>query len=1074
MIANAEAIKSAVGIEDVLTNLGYTLNSRQRCACPVHGGDDRNFSVKGGVGTCWSQCGGKTWDAIGLIQEVKGFTYPEALEYLASLGGLNIEYAGGANRKEIIERSKAESEQRESIVALNERALKAYCAGREIQMAATYSFDEREWSGEAVSAFRICETPDDNLLVKVAEAEQWNMALAEEAGLIRTSKEGGTLYDFFRNRILFPFLDHNGKLVGFTGRKRKGDTYEGSPKYKNSPETIAFRKERFLYGLWQNRRGIREEGALVVEGMADVVTLYQYGLRNVVGTGGTALTAGQLQLLKRYTHDLTLLFDGDKAGREATVRAVDLAIEQGFRVKVCLFDQPPANFGDSKYDPDNFMRAYGAGSLEALLESSSEDGLIWRVMQNYSSSDIFQKEAAIQLAARMISMLDNDMLQDFYIRELTDRKRMGKDAGTHLKEGVKREQEKRLQEANRPKLSAAQQADIIKYGVYENNNQYFVSGTTDAEGFPISNFIISPIMLVVGSQRSARLVEIRNVHGHKFAAQIDTDNFIEMSQFKKEVERRGNYLFWEGARAEHYTKIKRKVYDSMTTCFPISTLGYHKEGFWAWSNGIIADGNFQPIDEYGVVTYAENRYWLPAFSKINQDVLSDDDEGGYEDQKGFVYVDEHEAPTFQAWTRQMARVHGGNGMVAVAWFLAAIFRDVIYEKFQFFPHLNLFGPPQSGKSYLAWSIAYLFGKPSQPFHLVHGTDVAFFRTLAARRNAVAWFDEYSNQVHFKRVEALKAAYDGAGRPKGVPTADNRMTTTKVNSACIISGQQQPTQDVALFTRCISLNFRGNATDAEEDKAERRRRGEALKAIEATGCLSQLTSKLMKYRDIIERDFDLQFDSVRAELVQHLSASKVQLEDRILKNYAIPITVTNILMKYEDFGFKLAELLDFALQNMMQQAESITNQDELAVWWNQFEFLIDDGQLRHDQDLLVQDVTAITVKDEKPGSTSTTTIDFGGETKKVLFLNFSRTYGLYAERVRKEGGAMVLNREAIKYYLKISPAFIGQVRAKKFGGQAKSAYAFELDKLPFDLPLSVLENGPAPAGGGEDDADDMPF
>jgi DNA primase len=1051
MIANTAQIKGALGMAEVVRLLGHEPNRHGRCACPVHGGKDANFGIKGDVGTCFSQCA-RSWDTVGLVMEVKNLTFPEALEWIASHAGVSVEYADNANREEIMKRSQEEKEANERLYQANEAVLREWKAGKEYAASERYELAGREWKGETIQKFHLCITTDANFLADLAERGILPAQELALLGLVKQSQRAGTNYDFLRARLIFPYLNHLGKIAGFSGRKLPSDTNTETPKYKNSSESPVFQKRRLLYGFWQARRAIIEqEMAIVVEGMADVVTAHDYEICNVVATGGTSLAKEQVQLLKRHTRNVLFFFDGDDAGQKAALAAVEESIAAEMRPKVCFFPEPlEVEGGIKRYDPDNFLRMHGKDAFLALMESSAVDGLIWRAMEEWDKSDIFRQHAAVKVAAGMIASIPDEMIRDFYVREFSKPEYFGKSHKGNLEEAIKEEINRRLAENNKPKLTNEQHADVVKYGLYVKNNQYWKTSGVDSEGSPITNFAIRPVMLVVGSAKSVRLVEITNVYGHKFTANIDSDAFVEMSALKKEVERRGNYLFLETATVQDFIKIKRKLYDEMRTCFPITTMGWHKLGFWAWANGIsTVDGQFMSIDEHGVVNWGEHKFFLPAFAQVNEEILADDQDNSYEDQKNFQYIEDAPEMSFFKWSTMMRSVHGENGIIAMAFYMAAMYRDIIYSKFEFFPHLNLFGPPGTGKSFLGWSMSYLFGKARRPFNLHDGTDVGFFRRMAQCRNGLAWYDEYSNAIHPRRAQGLKNAYDGAGREKGVASTDNRTITTQVNSALIISGQDQPTQDIALFTRCISLNFRDTMRGEDAE-----RRATELRTLEQAGIGSKLTSELLKYRKEVEENFDFFYDDARRELANLVKDREVL--DRLVNNYAIPLAVTFLLSQKITLGFKLSDLVDALYKNLLMQSESISKEDDLAIFWDIFQYYHEKGDLKHNHDFIVQEATSITIKNPLGKNTDTQEQQFE-EKKKVFFLRFTKMYRYYNEQMKKEGRNNVLGQEAVKYYLRGHPGYLGELRAKKFNGNTHPCYAFDMARISFDLPLSIFSD-----------------
>ena len=1045
MIANIDEIKASMTMEELLTVLGYEIGRRGRSKCPVHGGNDKNFSAKDQHGTCFSQCGGKTWSVTDLVMEVKGLEFPEAIEWIASQSNVQVKYTSG-DRQEVVEAAKKERELKAVLYDVNESVLQLYQGETEITLTQKYDFDGRTWSGETVKAFGLVQSPNDNVLVKTKHGI--NREHLTELGLIKHSEKNDAWYDFLRGRILFPIYTHQGRVAGFSGRKLS-NAHKDSAKYKNSQESLVYRKRDMLYGLWQNRRTIQQDGAILFEGMADVVTAYDYGVRNTVASGGTAITSGQMRLLKRFTNKLTILLDGDEAGYKAAKTAVDEAIVAGFRTQVYFFDEPDEEAqaqGIKRYDPDNFLRKHNKRGFEMALEAGAQDGLVWRVMEEWDDNDIYDQRKAVGLAARLISMLEDDMVKDYYKRALLDKSNFGKVNKNALEDAIDSETKKRLVDANKPDLSAQQQGDIKKYGVYIRNNQYWVSGNDESEGYPVSNFCVRPVMLVVGSAKSERRVEISNIYKAKFTTNIDSDSFVELSAFRKAIERRGNFLFLETFHPNDFVKIKRKLYDEMKVCYPITTLGRHaKKDFYAFCNGIVVGDAFHEATPNGIVNYQDAKFFLPGMANNDDEMLSDDEDNSYEAEQHFIYVNEVKAPSFTEWSTKMVDIHGDKGMMGVAWYLAALFRDLIYGRNDCFPHLNGFGPPGCGKSFLAWSISYMFGKARRPYNLTDGTNVGFFRRMAQVRNGVAWFDEYSNDIDFKRAQGLKNAYDGAGREKGVASTDNRTVTTKVNSGLIITGQQMMVQDIAMYTRCITLSF------PQIDRTpEQLTKGDELMALQKTGCLSQITAHLQQYRNAIDEDFDQVYHDVRGQLKGMVEGKDVL--DRLVNNYAVALAAAYVIDQREKLGFEFGALLEFSLQNLLWQSQSIGEEDDLAVWWNVVHYYIAKYELRHNEDIIVQELRSLKVRDPQGKERDTMDVSFEQD-QKVLFLTLTKAFPFYKEQTRKEGRKNSLNKEAIKYYLQGSPAYIGEVRAKKFNGSAKRCMVFDLDRLNFDLELS---------------------
>ena len=1058
MIINAEKILESASIRDILQYEGVVVKGN-KCACPVHQGKGLNFSIKitkdGEFGACWSQCGGKVWDSVGLIMELHPeLTYPDALVKVADICKLRVEYDNSKGFDK--EKYKIEKQEKTKMTELIQSVNDFYWQADSLRNGAIYDLDGRIYDVETITEFGVFFSGEGNVIHPSASEKQWNIAQLIKIGVLKSGEKG--IWDVFQNRFVFPIHNDSGVLCGFGGRKAKSNTYEKAPKYVNSVESLIYNKSEVLYGLFQNKKHIKDAGfAFLLEGYTDVVTMFDYGIKNSVASCGTSLTKEQAKLLSRYTDRVVILRDADEAGLKASRRDIEILIESGLHVDIFILPN-----GD---DPDSFLRKYNQNvPFESLIQQTInesinpskskeyskwifdliskfeiQNAIIWRVLEEYSDTNLFQKEKATQIASSLLSRVESKSLQEEVCIQLSKKTKIDKKI---LKDLIKEKSEAKLEKKKDSKLTTEQQQDVSEYGLYIEQNQYFASQDVGSSGWAISNFCIRPIMLVVGAEKSARLVEVTNADGNSFIAAIDSDDFVELTAFKKELARRGNFLYT--GKPETFIRIQAKIYKETQNCFQLNTLGWNNAGFWTWGNGISVDGVFKPIDEYGVVEFNKNKYFLPAFSKIQTG--SEDEENKFEDEKEFIYVG-GKTLGFTEWTQKFVEVHGDNGMMGAAWYCASIFRTIIYNKFNYYPHLNLFGPPGAGKSFMAWSLMAMFGKPKVPFHLVQGTDVGFSRGLAKKRDAITWFDEYSNDVPFKRIEALKAAYDGVGREKGNLTDPNGVTRTKVKAASIISGQQQPTQDVALFKRCISLNFPRFEKSDVRDKI-----GRDLRDIEQEHRLGQITSLLQSFRPQVETDFARTFDEVRNEVSPMLPKDGM-IEDRILNNHLIPLAIVKVLSKHVNFSFSYETLRSWIINNVTEQSHAINNEDELSIWWKMLQYLTEINLLKHYEDFMVQELDYVNIS-KKDKSSECVRFD---KRRTVIFLRFEKAHPLYLEYHKRQYSKNALPESSLKYYLRGCDGFIGEVRAKKFGAnQTKYCWAFDVDLIGLNIPISVLQ------------------
>lgn len=1065
MIKNATDIREAANREIVaiLQESGLQLDrkgSTYTACCPFHNEKTPSFTVYPQTGTYKCFGCGEGGDAISYLIDQEGLTFPEALERAAGIVQMTIEYDAKGNYNERRQQEQEYKKRKEALSVQAEKVLQAWqeyglpetdftyaCRMPDREQEPFVSFAGRQYPMSIIREWGLAYAPAHNLIREKAAADKWPVVLLQELHIV-VSKGNEDLYDYFRDRFIFPIYNHRKQLVGFGGRKSPNSS--NPAKYINSKDSLLYDKKNELYGIHKARRHVvKANEAIIVEGYTDVIAMHYHGFENTVSCCGTSFTLEQAQLIRRFAKTITLVKDGDRAGQDSMKRDVDIALKANLIPRVV---QLPAG-----EDPDSLLGRVGGAAFSEYIKANNQDGIVWRVMQEWSKDDTFQQIEAVKYAAQLLLMLPNDVVREAYIKKLTDKKAMGpvtKELRTALDE-----QETAAHRQGRSKLTADQEQDILKYGIFEKNNCYYAC--SDTEGINaqrISNFTIDPVMLIISRQESRRLVKIHNQFGQAFVADVESKVFSNFRMFSDFVEGMGNFLFLEGAKPAHHIKIKRKVYKAMPECYPIYTMGYHKEGFWTWSNGLIdQQGQFLRTDENGLVEFQGTRYFLKAHSNIELDVKSDDDENTNEDQKNFAYVAEPPTIDFTEWSARLRQVHSKNGMVAVAWMCAAFYRDLIYPKVNCFPHLFGFGPPRSGKSYTAWSLQYLFGaKPKGPTHFVQATDAAFFRSFSWLRNGVTWIDEYGNEGSFERVESLKMAYDGTGREKARGGYGHDITRTPINSAVMITGQQQPTQDIALMTRCILLSYPKRQFSREEEE-----NADELREIEQTGILTQLTSNMMRYRELIDKNFAIFVDKKKAIFRSTIQSVGVKVDSRLLLNYSIILGVADILASKANikFGFSLQELEEYCLELLVSQCDAIDNQDETAIFWNIVAYLVSKQIIQHDTDIIVEPKIKERFRDEADrSSTKEKREEIWDQERVLVYLSMTKVHQEYVERHQRTRNKPGLDIKALLYYLKGSDAYVGEKRGKKFNGRTRKCLVFDRDLLPVELLLTAEEKG----------------
>ena len=350
---------------------------------------------------------GKGGNAIAFLMEHEHFTYPEAIRYLAKKYHIEIE------ENEQSTEEKAQADERESLYIVSEYAQQYIQdtlfnteAGKAIGM--TY-FKERGFTEETIQKFRLGFSPDEwTAFTDTALAKGYQLEFLEKTGL--TIVNGDRKFDRFKGRVMFPIHSMSGRVLGFGGRILTNDKKQA--KYLNSPESEIYHKSKVLYGIFFAKQAIaKADNCYLVEGYTDVIQMHQKGIENVVASSGTALTQDQIRLIHRLTPNITVLYDGDAAGLRASIRGVDLILEQGMNVKVCTFPD-----GD---DPDSFARKTAYEDLVLYLENNATDFIRFKasLLMQEAQNDPIKKAETIRDMVESISKIPDLIKREVYVRE---------------------------------------------------------------------------------------------------------------------------------------------------------------------------------------------------------------------------------------------------------------------------------------------------------------------------------------------------------------------------------------------------------------------------------------------------------------------------------------------------------------------------------------------------------------------------------------------------------------------------------------------------------------------------------
>ncbi len=412
--ATIDKIMDATNIVDVVGEF-VTLRKagvNYKGLCPFHDDTTPSFMVSPSKQICKCFACGEGGTAINFLMKHEQITYPEALRWLAKKYNIEIQ------EKELTDEEKREQSDRESMFIVNEWAQKYFQDMLKndpdgIAIGKQY-FRSRGIRDDIIEKFGLgYALQKRDALALAAQKAGYQVEFLLKTGLCIDGEKG--IHDRYAGRVIFPWLNVSGKVVAFGGRLLDSRTKGVQQKYVNSPDSEIYHKERELYGLYQAKKAIaKEDCVFMVEGYTDVIAMHQCGLENVVANSGTALSIHQIKLLRRFTQNITLLYDGDEAGIHAAMRGTDMLLEEGMNIKVLLLPD-----GD---DPDSFSRKHSVQEFKEYIEQNQTDFITFKAKVTVEGiTDPVKRSEAISGILKSISVISDKMLRDEYVRILSQR-----------------------------------------------------------------------------------------------------------------------------------------------------------------------------------------------------------------------------------------------------------------------------------------------------------------------------------------------------------------------------------------------------------------------------------------------------------------------------------------------------------------------------------------------------------------------------------------------------------------------------------------------------------------------------
>jgi DNA primase len=1050
---------------------------KHEACCPFHNESTPSFHVSPTkqIFKCFG-CGA-AGDGIGFVMQLQKLTFIEAVKEIAGFNNIALEYQQMSPEAQ----AKAEEEQRnrEAVQIVLQYAL-SYFAGTPLPERWA---ETRKLKQPIMSAFQLgyAENRRDGFY-QDALKQHHSAEVLVRAGLVREVEKEGVkhYYDVFQDRVMFPIRDARGRVTAFTGRlvtEPAPDAAYKPGKYVNSPDTVWVKGDH-LYGLDLAGDAIRKQKfAYLTEGNVDVLQMHQAEMRNTVAPCGTALTEHQIKLLKRYTEHVVIVPDNDAAGIKALHKNAQLLIAAGFRVEAMVPEEG--------LDPDEMLkrRCKSPEELEAWQRKRRDyiRGELFDACEKDAALGGHDKAAAIGRMGEVLELIDNDTLRQVYYSDVSE-------AWPDFKRGyklVKRGQDgldKRALES-----LGENRADYFDFGFFVEEGCFYCY--KNKAKLRICNFTFNIQYFVLSSNEPKYVCHFTNMFGTSRTMPVTTDDFTSVATFKKCVARLGNFIF-EGTD-EHLNLLKIKLFHGVAEAVQPRTMLYNPTGdFTTFANGLLYQDRFFPADRYGIVKLeravatmeelaelrseahvaigddvhvlgspeklakklGEDRkleelvdagevvhqahYFLPFASTLK---LTDDDDDNYENERRFRLPTKVPAISFEDWSTLLAKAYGSNSMVMISFYLAAVFRDILYKaNGNYFPLLHMYGLRGSGKSKAAEALISCFGQFSEEtaIRLAGGaTATGIQRYMSTARNSLMMLDEYKNYLPMPTIELLKGIANGTGKLMGRATGGNETKSLRPLSSAVVCGQDLPTRDPALLSRSVVLEF------SEEMKRHNDRAAyEELRGFQESGATVHVTKQLLQYRDKMgtyrRREPDVT-RRIRTHCQEVLGIEDP--EDRTVQNAATLFTTAEIL---SEAGLKLPFSLEDLFGKLMERIAEVI-------------------QIQHTSDDVEQYfmvLSSMVGREILEGRHFKLLKEDDGINK--LFLRVRQVHPLYLQAAQRQG-VEPLSAATIRSYLTKSRFFLeDRTKGVRFAEEsnATSAMVFNYDRMRDDgVELATKEN-----------------
>lgn len=1013
-----DIVKSRVDICQLVTDIcpGTVLKPsgqhRRKCCCVFHKEDTPSLMLDTAMNRYKCYGCGRSGDVISFVEESQGLRFVDAIRYLLDM------YCPDVDSNDLFDKSSTPEQDEldrkaETMYVYNQLAQEffrsQYEADNEEAAACrryaekTESSPDGRWDKDFCRMFGLGYSPArGNKFLVYARSKGLDLQVLVQMGLLgEDESRPGNYYDFYRGRLMIPQRDRYGRVQTFTARTINP---HAAVKYLNGRDSLIYKKSTSLFGIDVAMKTARQSGKVyLVEGAPDVMRLQSLGITNVVASLGGSWSKEQFGFFSRFSCSLCFIPDSDPpkdgemfgAGEKFVFNNGRLATEMGFQVSV----REILREGNKKQDADSYITSLSR--WETLVE---KDFILWYADKHYDTDSTNDEQLkVINDVCDLLVNIQSGVLQASLLTDLKEKYHKATVWKGALGDAARRRQEQKRRQAIR------KSDELEGYRFYRKGYHYY---DLDPQGRERewTNFIIRPLFLIADDDRPCRIFELENENRIKKTIELQQADVTKLDRFKEKIEGKGDFRFFE--KPEKYELLKAYIYGKTEEAQRVPRLGWNnigEKGFYAFTNGIVYEGQWKPVDEYGIIRLGNENFYMPAMSKIHKR-----NKNAFVNERRFIHAPKCEVSAQEYFTL-LHELYGDNGIVAICFYLATLFRDIITDTTRSFPILNIYGKKGTGKTEFALSLINLFQRNPEISNLDSTTFYAMGDKCAEVSNMLVHFDEYKNSLSKKHIDFLKGIYDNAGRSKRSSDGDRR-ESTNVDCGVILTGQEMPTADIALFSRVIFLESqKSERTKEETDKYQQFMK---LRNMYPTN----ITVSLIRYRDNFNAGWLSAWKRALNEIKDEVDYSSVG--ERFINNWAMMLATYYCLHPVaEELPFDKKTVHDICLEGLKYQYSLCSSTDEIAVFWSMFAKCRQLGEIREGQDYKVCFVKSLKVTTK---GQQRKVVDFDTD-RYILFIREKICIAKANIQARREGKTLIPD-ESLLSYLMSTPDYYGKTNS----------------------------------------------